>query len=59
MYTVGPHMCYSSYYDVKLNETTEKCRWFCSVLAGGCGVQVFKLYRGNITNIKYKYKLLT
>jgi len=41
MYTVGPHMCYSSDYNVKLYETRAKYRWFCSVLAGDCEVQVF------------------
>jgi hypothetical protein len=57
MHNVGPHICYSSYYKVKLYETTKNYRWFCSVLAGGCEVQVFKLYTGNITYIKFKYKL--
>lgn len=58
MHNVGPHMCYGSYYNVKLYETREKDRWFCSDLAGGCEVQVFKLYTGITKNIKYKYKLL-
>ena len=49
IFKVWDHMSYNSYYIVKIiiyNYT--KMFKVCGVVAGACGVQVFKLYIGNI-----------
>jgi hypothetical protein len=55
MHTIEPHTRYSNHYKAKLYETAEKYRWFCNVPAGGCEVQVLKLYLRNVENISTNY----
>jgi len=59
IHTTRSHMCYNSFLITNYHITSYKhFPKVCSVTAGGCQMQILKLCKDNIKNIKHKYRLL-